>query len=59
MFQGLRTNSLFYVLDKGENPNLLIGQFAGGVENIDLLRQTIGTAALDHALAGAIHDGHR
>lgn len=26
MFQGLRTNSLFYVLDKGENPNLQIGQ---------------------------------
>ena len=26
MFQGLRTNSLFYVLDKGENPNLKIGQ---------------------------------
>ena len=26
MFQGLRTNSLFYVLDKGENPNLRIGQ---------------------------------
>ena len=25
MFQGLRTNSLFYVLDKGENPNLRIG----------------------------------
>lgn len=28
MFQGLRTNSLFYVLDKGENPNLRIGQVA-------------------------------
>ena len=26
MFQGLRTNSLFYVLDNGENPNLRIGQ---------------------------------
>ena len=26
MFQGLRTNSLFYVLDKGDNPNLRIGQ---------------------------------
>lgn len=26
MFQGLRTNSLFYVLDKGEKPNLRIGQ---------------------------------
>ena len=26
MFQGLRTNSLFYFLDKGENPNLRIGQ---------------------------------
>lgn len=26
MFQGLRANSLFYVLDKGENPNLQIGQ---------------------------------
>ena len=26
MFQGLRTNSLFYVLDKGENPSLQIGQ---------------------------------
>ncbi len=26
MFQGLRTNSLFYVLAKGENPNLRIGQ---------------------------------
>ncbi len=26
MFQGLRTNSLFYVLDKGENPNLRMGQ---------------------------------
>nr|WP_297003217.1 hypothetical protein [Prevotella sp.] len=26
MFQGLRNNSLFYVLDKGENPNLQIGQ---------------------------------
>lgn len=26
MFQGLRTNSLFYVLDKGENPKLRIGQ---------------------------------
>ena len=26
MFQGLRTNSLFYVLDKGESPNLRIGQ---------------------------------
>ena len=26
MFQGLRTNSLFYVLDKGENTNLRIGQ---------------------------------
>ena len=26
MFQGLRTNSLFYVLNKGENPNLRIGQ---------------------------------
>lgn len=26
MFQGLRTNSLFYILDKGENPNLRIGQ---------------------------------
>ena len=26
MFQGQRTNSLFYVLDKGENPNLKIGQ---------------------------------
>lgn len=26
MFQGLRNNSLFYVLDKGENPNLRIGQ---------------------------------
>lgn len=26
MFQGLRTNSLFHVLDKGENPNLKIGQ---------------------------------
>ena len=26
MFQGLRANSLFYVLDKGENPNLRIGQ---------------------------------
>lgn len=26
MFQSLRTNSLFYVLDKGENPNLRIGQ---------------------------------
>ena len=26
MFQGLRTNSLLYVLDKGENPNLRIGQ---------------------------------
>lgn len=26
MFQGLRTNSLFYVLDKSENPNLRIGQ---------------------------------
>ena len=26
MFQGLRTNSLFYVLDKGENPSLRIGQ---------------------------------
>lgn len=26
MFQGLRTNSLFYVLDKCENPNLRIGQ---------------------------------
>ena len=26
MFQGLRTNSLFYVLEKGENPNLRIGQ---------------------------------
>lgn len=26
MFQGLRTNSLFYVLDKGKNPNLRIGQ---------------------------------
>lgn len=26
MFQGLRTNSLFYVLDKGENLNLRIGQ---------------------------------
>ena len=26
MFQVLRTNSLFYVLDKGENPNLRIGQ---------------------------------
>lgn len=26
MFQGLRTNSLFYVLDKGENLNLQIGQ---------------------------------
>ena len=26
MFEGLRTNSLFYVLDKGENPNLRIGQ---------------------------------
>ena len=26
MFQGLRTNALFYVLDKGENPNLRIGQ---------------------------------
>lgn len=26
MFQGLRTKSLFYVLDKGENPNLRIGQ---------------------------------
>lgn len=26
MFQGLRTNSLFYVLDKGENPNLRTGQ---------------------------------
>ena len=26
MFQGLRTNSLYYVLDKGENPNLQIGQ---------------------------------
>lgn len=26
MFQGLRTNSLFYVLDKGENPNLRVGQ---------------------------------
>lgn len=26
MFQGLRTNSLFYVLDKGENPTLRIGQ---------------------------------
>lgn len=25
MFQGLRTNSLFYVLDKGENPSLRIG----------------------------------
>ena len=25
MFQGLRTNSLFYVLDKGENPNLRVG----------------------------------
>ena len=26
MFQGLRTNSLFYVLDKGEKPSLRIGQ---------------------------------
>lgn len=26
MFQGLRTNSLFYVLDKGENLSLRIGQ---------------------------------
>lgn len=26
MFQGLRNNSLFYVLDKGESPNLQIGQ---------------------------------
>ena len=26
MFQGLRTNSLFYVLDNGENPSLRIGQ---------------------------------
>ena len=26
MFSGLRTNSLFYVLDKGENPTLRIGQ---------------------------------
>ena len=26
MFQGLRANSLFYVLDKGENPSLRIGQ---------------------------------
>ena len=26
MFQGLRTNTLFYVLDEGENPNLRIGQ---------------------------------
>lgn len=26
MFQGLRTNSLFYVLDKGENLNLRVGQ---------------------------------
>lgn len=26
MFQGLRNNSLFYVLDKGENPNLQICQ---------------------------------
>ena len=26
MFQGLRNNSLFYVLDNGENPNLRIGQ---------------------------------
>lgn len=26
MFQGLRRNSLLYVLDKGENPNLRIGQ---------------------------------
>ena len=26
MFQGLRTNSLLYVLDKGEKPNLRIGQ---------------------------------
>lgn len=26
MFQGLRTNSLFYVLDKGEHPSLRIGQ---------------------------------
>ena len=26
MFQGLRPNSLIYVLDKGENPNLKIGQ---------------------------------
>lgn len=26
MFQGLRANSLFYVLDKGENPNLRVGQ---------------------------------
>lgn len=26
MFQGLGTNSLFYVLDKGENPNLRVGQ---------------------------------
>ena len=26
MFQGLRTNSLFYVLDKGDTPSLRIGQ---------------------------------
>lgn len=26
MFSGLRTNSIFYVLDKGENPSLRIGQ---------------------------------
>lgn len=26
MFSGLRTNSLFYILDKGENPTLRIGQ---------------------------------
>ena len=26
MFQGLRPNSIFYVLDKGENPSLKIGQ---------------------------------
>nr|DAF47177.1 MAG TPA: hypothetical protein [Caudovirales sp. ctTVN2] len=38
---------------------VLIGQFAGGVENIDLLRQTIGTAALDHAFAGAIQNHFR
>ena len=26
MFSGLRTNSIFYILDKGENPSLRIGQ---------------------------------